>query len=348
MCNVSFRGKATAKATVMVQNFEVRKTRKGDSFASLRVNLGERGKFAEMDAKIWQFDRFQTTGRPLPAQGSLIEAQYRADEYQGRPQWTIEEYRILEGEEREKELAAFVPSVRIDSEFYQTRLEELIDATDPERVSGRILREIFDRAEFREAFCLAPAAIRHHQNYPGGLLEHTINVTTLALSLADAYASPDRPGLTLNSEILAVDRGLLIAAGLVHDIGKMETYRLDPMSSATDLNAFEGHLAIGYAEVRAVAEPLRAEPPYPGAVDEIDKLMNCVLAHHGVLEYGSPVTPACVEAFLLSQADIADARLASIVTEGHNQLRQNPESRWLRHFHFPSGIFIGDWPRPEA
>jgi 3'-5' exoribonuclease len=209
-----------------------------------------------------------------------------------------------------------------------------------------VLLQVFDRPSFREAFCAAPAATSHHQNYAGGLLEHTLNVTGLALALADAYA-PGPGGLTVNSMRLQVDRTLLISAGLLHDIGKIDAYAMTPLPDITDAHRFEGHLAISYGIVRELARPLRENPPYPGAVDEIDKLMNCILSHHGHLEFGSPVLPACIEAFLLSQADLTDARVASIVSGAAEALRRDAATRWVRQPHFPGGIFVGDWPRPE-
>lgn len=339
---------ATSKSTVLVQRFEIRKTRKQENYGALSVNLGRAGRFSTIDAKIWQLDRFQTSGRELPVQGKVIEAKYRTDEFNGLRQWTIEDYRVLEGAEHEKALASFVPDVRIDKGFYQQRLEDLMSQIDPRRASAMVVSEVFDRAEFREAFYGAPAATHHHQNYCGGLLEHTINVTSLALTLADAYASDTRPGLTFNGEKLPADRTLLICAGLLHDIGKIETYRMSPLAEVTERHIFEGHLPIGYAVVREITEPLRESPPYEGAAEELDKLLNCILSHHGQLEYGSPVLPACIEAYLLSQADVIDARLASIVTEGNQALRNNPMSRWIKHFHFPQGMFIGDWPPPPV
>lgn len=330
----------------LVQRFEIRKTRRGENFGSLKINLGRAGGFGTLDAKIWQFDKFTGAGRELPRQGSLIEAKYRADEYNGLPQWTIEDYRILEGEEREAALEAFVPDNRIDRAFYEAKFEELLGEADERRVSTTIARKIFGPEDFRQSFFTAPAAVAHHQSYPGGLLEHTLNVTLVALAIADVYTQGAEGGLSFNRERLQVDRTLLICAGLLHDIGKVSTYRLAPISEPTDLNRFEGHLAISYAVIREVAAPLRESPPYEGAADEIDKLLNCILSHHGQLEYGSPVLPACLEAFVLSQADLTDARLASIVNEGNNLLRQSPGARWLRHFHFPSGMFVGDWPEP--
>ena len=233
-------------------------------------------------------------------------------------------------------------------EFYQQRLEDLISDIPTERVCGRILCEIFDRTDFREAFYQAPAARVHHQNYPGGLLEHTINVTCLALALADAYATAPGEGLSFNNYILPVDRPLLITAGLLHDIGKIETYQFSPLPEITEANRWEGHLVISYGIVRQYARSYVENPPYTGAKDEIQKLLHCILSHHGSLEYGSPVLPACVEALLLSQADLTDSRLASLHQAAVEIRSRQPEARWVpRELHFPGGIFIGDWKDRE-
>jgi 3'-5' exoribonuclease len=336
------------RTTVLVQGFEVRKTKRGENFGALTLNLGQEGDFAPMAAKIWQYDRFVDSGREAPDRGSIVEIAYKEDEFGGAPQWTVLDYRVLNGKEAERARERFVQPARIAGEYYRAKLDELIDRTDPKRVSGQIVRDVFDRRDFRERFYAAPSAMTRHQNYPGGLLEHTLNVTLLALTIADAYADGNRPGLTFNSEFLPVDGSLLIAAGLLHDIGKIETYEFTPAPDVTDANRFEGHLPISYAAVRERARPLRERPPYAGAVDEIDKLLNCILSHHGALEFGSPVMPACVEAVILAQADVTDARLAEIVTEGNRALRRNPQTRFISSKAFAGGVFVGDWPPPPA
>lgn len=222
-------------ALVFVRQFDVRKTRNNDNYATLRLSLGAAGDFAEVDGKIWGLDQV-CNGGAYPAASDVLEIEYNAEEYQGKPQWIIRRLRRLEGAERADALTQFTPPKRIDTAFYLQRLEALIEQTHPERVSGMLVRHFFLNPSFRAAFEHAPAARDHHQNYPGGLLEHTLNVVSLALALADAYAGPGRPGLTFNQQILPIDRQALIAGGLLHDIGKIETYKFAPLPELTPAN----------------------------------------------------------------------------------------------------------------
>lgn len=327
---------------VMVRSFEIRKTRRGDNYGTMRINLGDAGAFAEIEARIWNLDQVRADREP-PAPGDILQLDYREEDYNGRPQWIVQDWKLLDGAKREEMLAHFVPSSRVDMTEYGRRLDALIDLTDPGRAVGMILRMIFDRAGFREAFYKAPAARDHHQAYPGGLLEHTVNVTTLALTMADAYGAG---ALTFNNDVLPIDRQVLVAAGLLHDIGKIETYCFSPLPEVTDAQRWEGHLVISYAWTREAAAPLLAE--MPESADEINRLLHCILSHHGQLEYGSPTVPACAEAFILSQADMTDARLAEIAEGGNEVLERDPQARWLpRSMHFGGGVFIGGWKKQE-
>lgn len=341
---------------VLVQKSEIRRASNGKNFASLTLNQGAPANFASIGAKIWDIDLLLSQGLAMPAQGAILEVAHREETYNNQTSWILERWRELSVAEREEALRLFVQPERIDSAFYRARLDELIEATAPDSPCGAILREVFDRPAFRAAFLAAPAASTRHQNYPGGLLEHTINVTSCAIAIAAIYSpgsflpagsAPRRPALSFNHETLPIDRDVLVSAGLLHDIGKVETYAFRPLSETTDANNFEGHLPIGYAVVRELAEPRRRDPAArPGDADSLDKLLNCILSHHGRLEFGSPVPPCCAEAFILSQADVIDARVAEMTSVGHETIRQSAEARWARVHQFPSGVFVGDWPRP--
>ena len=134
----------------------------------------------------------------------------------------------------------------------------------------------------------SPASIRWHHKYRGGLIEHTIATTKIALKIAEALE--EVYGLDIN-------RDVLIAGALLHDIMK-------------PFNYIEGSEGEGYDHIPkfhlehltlAVAELYKRDFPI-----EVIKL---VASHHG--EYGS-MKPDTIEAWILHYADTIDATLNDI------------------------------------
>jgi 3'-5' exoribonuclease len=105
----------------------------------------------------------------------------------------------------------------------------------------------------------------------------------------------------------AADPDLLLAGALLHDIGKIESYRWDGAFETTVAGRVIGHVVLGARRLdRAVA---RAPEP-PCTADELELLQHLILCHHGRLEFGAPVVPLSLEGEILSQADLTSARTA--------------------------------------
>ena len=147
--------------------------------------------------------------------------------------------------------------------------------------------------DFEKRFKFHSAAKSVHHGFVGGLLEHTLGVT----KLCNYY--------TQNYPILNKD--LLLAAAIFHDIGKLEELSVFPANDYTDEGQLLGHIMIG-AEM--VGERIRTIPGFPPRL--ANELKHCILAHHGELEYGSPKKPALAEAVALSFADNTDAKMETI------------------------------------
>ena len=84
-----------------------------------------------------------------------------------------------------------------------------------------------------------------------------------------------------------MNRDLLFAAALCHDIGKTRELSSFPDNDYTDEGQLIGHIVIG---VEMIDEALRTLPDFPARL--ANELKHCVIAHHGELEYGSPKKPA--------------------------------------------------------
>lgn len=167
---------------------------------------------------------------------------------------------------------------------------------------SRLLHKIFRETEVGERFQHAPAAKGIHHAYRGGLLEHSLSMARVAMLLADHYR-------TLNKD-------LVIAGALLHDIGKtVELHSQVGVIDYTDIGRLKGHVVIGSEFIAGVAEEIEDFPK-----DSLTHLQHLVLSHHGRQEFGSPVVPMTAEAILLSFIDDMDAKM-SLVQQLSNKLK---------------------------
>lgn len=145
----------------------------------------------------------------------------------------------------------------------------------------------------KDIFIKHPAAKAFHHNYQGGLLEHSVSVAQIAMSLVNQYPE--------------VDSELVFCGALLHDIGKTVELTPAPTTDYTLQGRFIGHIVTGAMMVSDKIKVLYPDGNFPE--DLKLHLIHMILSHHGALEYGSPVVPATAEAFILHLADDADAKL---------------------------------------
>jgi 3'-5' exoribonuclease len=170
-----------------------------------------------------------------------------------------------------------------------------------------ILALCFEDQAFKASFIRVPAALRRHHAYIGGLLEHTAGVTALCKAAADYYRF--------------VNRDLLLTGAILHDIGKIKSYKIERNFDGTNEGKLIGHLVLGVEMVQqAIAKA--------GCRTEKDRnhslsLIHLLISHHGIMEWGSPVEPLTLEACILHHADNMDAQITKFLTiiraqEGNN------------------------------
>lgn len=146
-----------------------------------------------------------------------------------------------------------------------------------------------------------PAARSLHHEYEGGLFDHTVSVARLASSMSSNYVDPN------NS--LRIDSDLLVTGALLHDVGKLVEYSVD--GEFTKRGNLLGHITEGLLLI----ERYCVLNNIPSNDDDIVLLKHLIASHHGQREFGSPVTPRIIEAYILSQADDVDAKMESIRKE---------------------------------
>jgi 3'-5' exoribonuclease len=157
-----------------------------------------------------------------------------------------------------------------------------------------------------------PAAQNFHHSYNSGLLEHVWSMTRIASFLASHYSKYYD---TLNPPI---NKGIIIAATILHDIGKLRELEYHPIEARyTKDGRLIGHILMGRDMVREAAKTIDDFP-----VETLLLLEHAILAHHGRLEFGSPVQPLTIEAMIVSHIDDLDAKVNMVV---RNRLESQTE-----------------------
>ena len=185
----------------------------------------------------------------------------------------------------EDDISNLVPTGAFDLELYRKKLENLINGVKTPTLRT-LLKKIFS-GKFYDDFCKNPAGTKLHHAYLGGLLQHSVDVTELAVSMADTIGN--------------ADTDLVTAGALLHDIGKVREISAGMGFPYTTEGRLMGHITMSALMVREAALELKLP------VSSLNQLEHVILSHHGDQEKGSPVACATKEAFIVHYADEIDA-----------------------------------------
>ena len=257
------------------------KSRAGKTYVSLV--LADRT--GSLDAKIWEINanigEF-TVGDYVKVDGSLTVFN---DDLQLRV------YKIRKSREDEIILSNYLPGPSFDvNEMFQN-LMGYAETIENEHIAA-LINTIFSDEDIVSKFKMSTAAKTMHHSYAGGLLEHTLAVVTLCNYVASRYQN--------------LNRDMLIAAAMLHDIGKIWELTGYPENNYTDSGQLLGHIFMAAELVTTKAAELEGFPPTLAML-----LKHCILAHHGEHEFGSPKLPAIIEAQVLFACDNMDAKITA-------------------------------------
>jgi 3'-5' exoribonuclease len=203
-------------------------------------------------------------------------------------------------------LEELFPWTKEDVRALQSELEGVVNGlTDP--FISQLLQLFLRDEEFMRKFSLAPASMSYHHAYLGGLLEHTVAVARLALQTSKFYP--------------ILDRDLLVAGAILHDIGKLRELSYQSSFYYTDHGRLVGHLVSGVLMLEEKAAQMKGFPQ-----ERLDLLRHIILSHHGEVDSNSPRVPMTAEALAVHHLDNLDAKL-----QGYQRALaedKDPESRW--------------------
>ncbi|MDI6888115.1 MAG: HD domain-containing protein [Methanocellales archaeon] len=249
-------------------------------------------KTGEMTAKYWGdrnetgvkevYERFQT--------GDVIHITGRVGEFKDKLEMALDTTSTLRRcASTEYDIEDFVAKTDKNVESMMGELMSIINSIKNPHLSA-LLNSFFHDTNFVEKFKRCPGSMHRHQNYIGGLLEHTLNVVKLCNTMYAVHPS--------------LDRDLLLTGAILHDIGKTREYAVTTSIDVSEEGMLIGHLVIGE---QMVLDRIKMLENFPEVLRM--KVAHIMLSHHGLNEYGSPKNPQFPEAFAIYYADECDAKV---------------------------------------
>lgn len=267
----------------LVQSKTVAQTRQGNPF--LTLTLADRT--GTVEARLW--DRVEEIS-PQFKEGDIVTIAGQATTYRSRIQIQIHE---LRQSVPPSDPAIFQESSPRDIAEMFSELKELAH-----RIKNTHLRALIDSFmadhQFVSQFKKAPAAKTFHHSYLGGLLEHTLSVSQMAVLITEHYY-PD------------LDGDLLLSGAILHDIGKIDELSFELNTEYSDRGRLLGHIVLG---ILMVEERLKTFKEFPSELAL--RLRHLILSHHGEFDFGSPKRPKFLEAFALHLIDDMDAKMKGL------------------------------------
>lgn len=219
--------------------------------------------------------------------GQVIHLQGKRELYQNNPQVKIYKLRLTTGDEPQT-IDQFIPKAPVQVTEMQDEFGAMLfEITNPNW--QRLVRHLMQKHQAE--FFSFPAAKTNHHAFSGGLAYHTLSMLRLAKTIAAQYPQ--------------IDEALLYAGVILHDLGKTLELSGPVSTEYTVRGNLIGHIVLVDEEIVRACDTLKID------VNAEDMLLfrHVILAHHGLMEYGSPVRPQVLEAEVLHQIDELDASI---------------------------------------
>ena len=278
----------------MIKTVRLAETRAGKPYLSLVFS----DKSGEIGGPAWENAEAL---EKICVVGGVVRVRGQAQTYRDKLQLKVD--RITAVEKSLYRLDDFVAASSRKPASMESELDERIGEVANSFIR-KLLETIFFETEVGARFQSAPAAKGIHHAYLGGLFEHSLSMARVASLLADHYAG--------------IDKDLVIAGALLHDIGKtVELHNEVGVIDYTDIGRLKGHVVIGSEFIGRVAEDMKDFPK-----ELLTHIQHLVLSHHGRQEFGAPVVPMTAEALLLSFIDDMDAKM-NLVEQLHRKAKSS-------------------------
>lgn len=265
---------------------EIRAGRSGSEFMILNLQDST----GQATAKILtDVERFRSEFEP----GEFVRAEGHGSLYNGQIQLVLTTIRRVNPDQDRlqgfREDACILSAPRPIDEMWE-ELQGRLRGVKNDHLRILLNRVVTDHADQLKTW---PAAQTIHHAYRGGFLEHITKMAEVGAQLARSYAA---------------DEDMVFAGVILHDIGKLQELAYDGgTGSYTRDGNLVGHIALGLMLVREAVNGISGFP-----TDLRSQVEHLVASHHGTREYGSPVEPKTIEAFILASVDELDAKINQV------------------------------------
>ncbi len=270
----------------LVKFAEVKSSKNGSYYMDLVFSDND----GEIPAKLWNYDADRYSFIKV---GEIVKIRGTVEIYNEKEQFKILQIReICDDDEDKFSLDEVVPSAPYKGEDMYNYLMGLVDGFKDEDLKT-IVKSIYE--DNKDKLIYFPAAKSMHHAIRGGLLLHTSSIVKMCQAVCAVYPF--------------INRELLISGAILHDIAKITEYDTATTGIVSDFSKegeLIGHLVKGAMLIDETAEKTGVDK------DKAMLLEHMLLSHHGTPEYGAAVRPKFIEAEILSQLDLLDARIYTI------------------------------------
>jgi len=250
----------------------------GKSFLSLYFTDAT----GEIDAKLWDAT---TEDEQTYLAEKVVKVIGDINEFRGSAQLRIKSIRVANMNDGVR-VSDFLQKAPVEKEVLQEQVMEAIFAMENPNIQ-RIVRAFVTK--YSDDLFIYPAASKNHHAFVSGLAYHIVSMLKIGKQLCDIYPE--------------LNRDLLYAGIILHDIGKIHELSGAVSTTYTTEGTLLGHISVMVAEIKEVAKELQIES------EEVIILQHIVLSHHGKAEWGSAKPPLVREAEILHFIDLIDAKM---------------------------------------
>jgi 3'-5' exoribonuclease len=286
----------------LVADKQLRANRQGNLYLQLEL----RDKTGSVGARLW--NATEELARAFEP-GDYLRIRGKTQIFQGSLQIILTHIDVLDPKRVEAE--DFLPQSSQNVAKLMARLREVLLAMSNPHLRALIECFLIDDDLVRK-FTSAPAGIKNHHAYQGGLLEHVVTLLNIADRILEFYPE--------------IDRDLLLTGIFLHDIGKIDELSYDRAFAYTDEGQLVGHLVMGVEMLAAKVDRTRDLTGESFPDELLLRLKHMIVSHHGSYEFGSPKLPMTLEAVALHYLDNLDAKINTFSRE----IRDDPsrDSSW--------------------